>query len=272
MGIILHWARCITAIAVFTSALCHAEEKMNFHPNESALVFIEVKKEEKPETPEIKEVQYRILFGKTTRSESIQVETLHNIRIDVNDYNFDGMKDFSINYLDDGWGTYEITRIFLFSSVTAKFNEVFPNGKDCAGEFISMKIDHKARAILSSNYDGREKGWFQCKSILPTDPIPSFNCANAKSSIEKIICSSDKLSHLDALAASNYKNIKFKIREDMRKQLTADQRLWLRQRNTCKSPQCVETSYRNRINELCKKYHPAPGQTFDCISSDDAPF
>lgn len=272
MAILLRWTKYIAAASVFFTMISYAEEQINFSPNKNTIVTIEIIDKSDTESPGIKEVQYRILFNDKVRNGSIRVEALRDLRIDIDDYNFDGVKDFSINYLDDGWGTYEISRIFVFSSLVANFNEVFPNGKDCPGEFMSIRVDKKNRAIISSNYDGLKKGWYQCKSVLPIDSAPSFNCSKTNSVVEKMICADKKLSSLDTLVAMSYSKMKLADIGDKRDQLTTDQRTWLKQRNACKTTQCLDESYRNRLDEFCQKYPVASGQVFECVSSSELPF
>lgn len=181
MEILLQWARYFAAASVFFILPSYAEERIKFAPNEDVLVTIEVADEPSTENPGIKEVRYQITFNDKVHSGNIRVEALRDIRIGIDDYNFDGVKDFSINYFDDGWGVYEISRIFVFLPSIEKFNEVFPNGEGCPGEFISMRVDKKAQAIISSNYDGLEKGWYQCKSVLPNySDLNSHQEANAE--------------------------------------------------------------------------------------------
>lgn len=269
MGISLQWIRYVAAASMLFTVPSYAEKQIVFSPNKEVSVTVEVANESNPERPGVKVVQYRILSNQKLRDARVQVEALRDIRIDVNDYNFDGLKDFSINYLDDGWGTYEISRIFVFSQLTGNFYEVFPNGEDCPGEFISMKIDKKARAIISSNYDGLEKGWYQCKSVLPVYSIPSFICSKSNTVVEKMICANKPLSVLDTLVAMNYSKIKSATIGDTHEQVITDQRAWLKQRNACKIAQCLDESYRNRLDEICQKYPVATGREFECLSAGD---
>lgn len=69
-------------------------------------------------------------------SRTIDFDTERQLHIDVEDYNFDGLPDFAIWYLDDGMGSYSIHRVFIYSSKSNDFHETFPR---CGDEFINLK-------------------------------------------------------------------------------------------------------------------------------------
>lgn len=73
----------------------------------------------------------------------------------------------------------------------------------------------------------------------------SFNCAKASTSVEHIICSDTGLSTADDQLAKLYKrNIK------INHSLVEQQKLWLKQRNTCKDVECLSHAYQTRLSEL----------------------
>ena len=47
--------------------------------------------------------------------ETIAVETEKKLKLSVEDYNFDGHKDFAISHVDDGMGTYETSQVYIYS-------------------------------------------------------------------------------------------------------------------------------------------------------------
>jgi hypothetical protein len=112
----------------------------------------------------------------------------------------------------------------------------------------------------------------QSMNFIPDGPDlilfpPSFDCARAYSKPEELICSSAKLAILDVALSKNYKSIK-SIIGDKRDQLEHDQKTWLKQRNTCTTHQCLNESYRTRLDELCQKYVKTIDDSFFCITSD----
>lgn len=98
---------------------------------------------------------------------------------------------------------------------------------------------------------------------------PSFNCANAKTSVEKAICSSPLLGRLDVALAENYKQM---MMADFGKggqiNVKAEQRQWVQARNKCQDAECLEQSYRKRIDATCEYgvvsgAHPICGMSAD---------
>jgi hypothetical protein len=71
------------------------------------------------------------------------------VRVEIDDYNFDGFKDFSLSHVDDGQGTYSIYRIFVYSRKTRNFVEIQPK---CGDEFINIKLDKKNKTVINSYY------------------------------------------------------------------------------------------------------------------------
>jgi hypothetical protein len=85
--------------------------------------------------------------------DSIEVSITGNkTEISIEDYNFDGFKDFACYYLDDGMGVYRIYQIFIYNPKTNRFNEL----KIAAKENIScdflcdIEIDKKRKILKSS--------------------------------------------------------------------------------------------------------------------------
>lgn len=98
------------------------------------------------------------------------------------------------------------------------------------GQLITTE---KAASITSSN-----------------QPIsPSFNCKNASSSVEKMICNSEELSKLDVQLSDLYKTA---LSVDPDKELLKQyQNNWRKNiRDVCTLDSCVKTAYKNRIAEL----------------------
>lgn len=73
----------------------------------------------------------------------------------------------------------------------------------------------------------------------------SFNCAKALTLVEHLICSDTELSFADDQLAKLYKK-SLKINRN----LVEQQKLWLKQRNTCKNAECVSNAYQTRLSEL----------------------
>ena len=96
----------------------------------------------------------------------------------------------------------------------------------------------------------------------------SFNCERASSFVEKEICNDQTLGKLDDALSENYKRMMASdIGDGARKDLRATQRTWLGERNKCTTAKCIDTSYRNRVDEICE-YPVISGVHPDCTSSD----
>lgn len=89
--------------------------------------------------------------------------------------------------------------------------------------------------------------------IAPTlSQAASFDCNKASSSVEKTICGDPKLNRLDDALGENYKYISASnIGDGARKDLKATQRVWIIERNKCLDTNCLVTSYKKRLNEIC---------------------
>jgi len=75
----------------------------------------------------------------------------------------------------------------------------------------------------------------------------SFDCAKAKSVMEKSICANPKLSKLDEEVNVAYTAAKNSGNTEA---ITSQQRSWLKERNACKTSDCIETLYTQRLKEL----------------------
>lgn len=76
----------------------------------------------------------------------------------------------------------------------------------------------------------------------------SFDCAVAKTDVERIICSSEELSQLDRTLAEIYE-LELS-RDNAAKSIRAAHRTWLESRNRCSDTTCIEHRYEQRIADL----------------------
>lgn len=77
----------------------------------------------------------------------------NKINIEINDYNFDGVKDFAVWHMDDGMGVYKVYRVFVFNVKAEAFLEIFP---DCGDEFLNLKINSVSHSLLSTYFNEGE--------------------------------------------------------------------------------------------------------------------
>ena len=81
----------------------------------------------------------------------------------------------------------------------------------------------------------------------------SFDCSKARSRIEKLICSDEKLAGLDKRMLESYKRAK-KLQPKKAKSIIKAQRAWVRDRNRCKTKkgviECLIAKYEARLVNL----------------------
>ena len=90
-----------------------------------------------------------------------------------------------------------------------------------------------------------------CVSIKVTEAsefAPSFDCLKAKNYVEKEICASSYLARLDYKLNELYQ--RKMASANNKKYIKEEQRRWILERNKCNNYQCVELSYKKRINSI----------------------
>jgi uncharacterized protein YecT (DUF1311 family) len=83
-------------------------------------------------------------------------------------------------------------------------------------------------------------------------PGPSFDCRQAGTAVERMICGSYELAALDSRLAGAYRAAR--ARGDAH--VAPDQVNWVRQRNQCKNEPCLREAYQARLEQLAT---PGPG-------------
>ncbi len=76
----------------------------------------------------------------------------------------------------------------------------------------------------------------------------SFDCGNARTDVEKMICADAELSKLDEQLAQEYKSA-MEITID-KESLRKDQKVWLKDRNKCEFRNCLDQEYSIRVGNL----------------------
>jgi uncharacterized protein len=112
---------------------------------------------------------------------------------------------------------------------------------------------------------------------------PGFDCKGTVSVAEAMICVGYDLSRLDKTLSTHYKQLKSAITREDAGKLAADQRAWLKQRDSCirirsdfipimdpTLKPCLLKSYTERIKELCKESSDADGGQSLCVTASDA--
>jgi hypothetical protein len=77
----------------------------------------------------------------------IEFDTEKKLHLRIHDYNFDGFQDFSVDHTDEGQGTYNVFRIFIFSPTKSEFLEAQPS---CGDMFVNVRRDVRHKKILNT--------------------------------------------------------------------------------------------------------------------------
>jgi uncharacterized protein YecT (DUF1311 family) len=79
----------------------------------------------------------------------------------------------------------------------------------------------------------------------------SFNCANASTKVERMICNDPRLAELDSELAEAYK---IALRDSpwasANRRIRADQQKWIARRDRCDTDRCVRKLYQMRLGQL----------------------
>lgn len=85
-----------------------------------------------------------------SESRTIDFQSENELHVQIDDFNFDGAKDFAVWQIDDGMGTYDFHRIFVYQPTTGTFQELQP---DCGDGFVNLRIESKRRALISTYWE-----------------------------------------------------------------------------------------------------------------------
>lgn len=83
---------------------------------------------------------------------------------------------------------------------------------------------------------------------------PSFDCAKAATSVERMICADPSLGEKDRQVSITYRTWIQRVKSgdmiDPIDEIVADQKAWVQRRNACQTAACVSKAYDERIEEL----------------------
>jgi uncharacterized protein len=95
--------------------------------------------------------------------------------------------------------------------------------------------------------------------LLAGAASPSFDCRQARGSVQALICRDDALAALDRKLVHTWAEARRSAPEERRPAQRAAQRAWLKERDACWKADderaCVETSYTRRIAALQARHH-----------------
>jgi hypothetical protein len=128
-------------LAAFASAASEPDESsVTFQPYSGVVVNLTASKSK---------IEYDLTtLDEPKRRTLIALEVETQPHVEISDFNFDGYKDFSVWYLDEGMGQYSIHRVFIYQPKSRSFLEALPR---CGEEFLNLRIN-KAKKSLTSTY------------------------------------------------------------------------------------------------------------------------
>ena len=118
---------------------------------------------------------------------------------------------------------------------------------DGCGKGMGTANQHLFAAIAGEYRERGRDGMPQAR-VSTTSTSPSFDCAKASTSVEKMICATPELAEADAALARSYATAKASGADAG--QLKSEQRAFLAIRNRCSTVECVAEAYRARNKEL----------------------
>ncbi len=130
----------LLCLALLACASAVAEPSAKFQPCPKVTVDVAVNKSS---------IDYTIAASGVERKKSVQLEIETQPHVELNDFNFDGLQDFSVWYLDEGMGKYTIHRVFIYDSKSNDFVEAAPR---CGDEFLNLRVDESKRELISTYY------------------------------------------------------------------------------------------------------------------------
>ncbi len=87
-------------------------------------------------------------------SRTIAFKAENELHVQIDDFNFDGAKDFAAWQIDDGMGTYTIHRVFIYQPEAGFFKELTPA---CGDDFVNLRVERDKRMLLSTYWEMNEQ-------------------------------------------------------------------------------------------------------------------
>ncbi|MEN2401395.1 hypothetical protein GKZ90_0016515 [Flavobacterium sp. MC2016-06] len=144
----------LLSIILFFSHQSYSQKKFQLQQKDQTQIKINAVNDfEKLEITTSKNSKIQVIDSIET---SITDKEMH---VAIEDYNFDGYKDFSVYRLDDGMGVYTIYQIFIYNPTNGKFKalQIPVNCNPECDEFCDVQINPKKKTLQSSCRGGA--GW-----------------------------------------------------------------------------------------------------------------
>jgi uncharacterized protein YecT (DUF1311 family) len=193
-------------------------------------------------TPGIPDVQKSITSNtiQSSNTEAMNTQSYRVCNLDPNGDNFLALKDTPSGSSPTLLKMTDGTALSILDKRDSWYQVKMTNGK--------IGWAH-SKWICQTNGQATQGEAIQSTTATKASKSASFNCLNASTNIEKMICGSEELSELDAQLSVVYKNTLSIATE--KESLKIYQNNWRKNtRDTCASESCVKSAYKNRIAEL----------------------
>lgn len=142
------------SLITFFSFPCYSQKNIGFSQKDKTQITIKsINDFEKLEITNSKNSKVQIIDSIET---SITGKEMH---VAIEDYNFDGCKDFALYRTDDEMGVYSIYQIFIYNPINRQFRKlkVPLNANAECDEFCDIQINKKTKTLQSACRGGA--GW-----------------------------------------------------------------------------------------------------------------
>lgn len=137
----------LSGIILLFACHCYSQKKTEFYQKDKTQIkIVVINGFEKLEVSNSANNKTQVLKNIETSM------TGKEMRIAINDYNFDGYQDFACYRTDDGMGVYTIYQIFIYNPENRQFNQLkIPVNADAeCDEFCDIQINKKKKTLQSS--------------------------------------------------------------------------------------------------------------------------
>lgn len=128
---------CFVSLGLI-SCLATGASKLSFSPQYKAAAEVVSKGQE---------IKVTVKVGSQEATDIFTFETERKLRLAVDDFDFDGHKDFSVSHTDDGMGNHLISHLYRYSAIDRKFVPMAPK---CGDEFINIVVSKQKRTLTNS--------------------------------------------------------------------------------------------------------------------------
>jgi len=130
----------LLCLVLFAGSSVASELTASFQPCPNVAVDVTVSK---------LSVDYAVAISGAERTKSVRLDIETQPHLELNDFNFDGLQDFAVWYLDEGMGKYTIHRVFIYDTKSNDFVEAAPR---CGDEFLNLRVDKIKHKLISTYY------------------------------------------------------------------------------------------------------------------------